>query len=80
MSKKQGKRRAVISSLMSLVLCLSMLIGTTMAWFTDTVTNNGNRIETGGIGVQLLKYNGTEYVDISEDDGKGDIFTYEYFI
>ena len=72
MTKKTSKKRVLLSSIISLVLCISMLLGTTMAWFTDTVTNTGNRIEAGGLGVQLLKYNGAEYKDIS--DGTGDIF------
>lgn len=75
MTKKQRKKRAVISSIMSLILCLALLLETTMAWFTDTVTNTGNRVESGGMEVQLLKYDGGNYVDIT--DGTGDIFMTE---
>lgn len=72
MTKRRSKKRTLTASIISLILCVSMLLGTTMAWFTDTVSNTGNRIVTGELGVQLLKYDGTDYADIS--DGQGDIF------
>ena len=72
MYKRISKRRTVIASVVSLLLCVTMLLGTTLAWFTDTVTNNGSGIETGGMKVKLLRYNGQEYEDIS--DGVAGIF------
>ena len=75
MTKRQSKKRALMASIISLILCISMLLGTTMAWFTDTVSNTGNRIVTGELDVKLLKYEGTDYTDIS--DGQGDIFATE---
>ena len=75
MTKRRNKKQALMASILSLVLCVSMLLGTTMAWFTDTATNKGNRIEAGTLDVKLLKHDGSEYVDIS--NGTGDIFTAE---
>ena len=72
MTKRRSKKQALMASILSLVLCVSMLLGTTMAWFTDTVTNSGNRIEAGTLKVKLLRHDGSEYQDIS--DGTGDIF------
>lgn len=76
MTKRRNKKQALMASILSLVLCVSMLLGTTMAWFTDTVTNKDNRIITGELGVELWKYvekdTGSDYVNIS--DGTGDIF------
>ena len=73
-AKKNG---SLFTSVISLLLCISMLLGTTMAWFTDTVTNNGNRIVTGSLGIQLLKYEGDQasgsYKDISNSEG--DVFS-----
>lgn len=40
-------------SLLSMLLCMTMLIGTTFAWFTDTVTSAGNKIESGTLKVDL---------------------------
>lgn len=73
--KNHSKKRALFSSIISLILCVTMLLGTTFAWFTSSVTNTGNRIRTGELGVALYKYNAEagEYKDIS--DGTGDIFT-----
>ena len=44
-------------SLTSLILCFSMLLGTTYAWFTDTVTSANNIIQAGNLDVEL------EYLD-----------------
>ena len=38
-------------SLLSLVVCVSMLIGTSYAWFTDSVTSAGNVIQSGTLKV-----------------------------
>lgn len=43
------------SSLLSLVLCTAMFLGTTMAWFTSEVTNTGNEIYIGTLDVELEK-------------------------
>ena len=51
-SKKFGK--LLITSLVSIVLCVFMLAGTTWAWFTDSVTNAGNKIQAGTLDVSLL--------------------------
>lgn len=73
--RKANKLKTSMHSLIAMLLCISMLLGTTMAWFNDQVTNQNNRVEAGTLGVQLLKYNSTssEYEDIS--DGEGDIFS-----
>ncbi len=68
MTKKHSTKKALIASALSLVLCFSMLVGTTFAWFTDSVTSAGNIIRSGNLDVQLLMHNGTEYVDISDSE------------
>ena len=65
MTKKKSAKRAFISSFMSFVMCFAMLAGTTFAWYTDSVTSSGNKIIAGSLDIQLLKYDGSEYVDIS---------------
>ena len=72
MTKRRNKKKALLVNIVALVLCLSMLLGTTMAWFTDTVTNSGNRVEAGKLKVKLLRHDGSEYRDVSK--GTGDIF------
>ncbi len=47
------KKRALLSSVISLVLCFSMLLSTTYAWFTDSVTSTNNIIQSGNLDVEL---------------------------
>ncbi|MBE6647300.1 MAG: hypothetical protein E7611_06675 [Ruminococcaceae bacterium] len=46
-------KRALIVSVLSLFICFTMLLGTTYAWFTDSVTSAGNIIKTGTLDVSL---------------------------
>jgi len=75
MKRRQNNKRTLLTSVISLVLSISMLLGTTFSWFTDTVTNKGNRIVMGEMNVDLLmdKEDGKGYVSIA--DGEGDIFS-----
>lgn len=52
MNKKYTKR-ALFGSVIALVLCCAMLVGTTFAWFTDTASSAGNKIEAGTLKVDL---------------------------
>ena len=60
MRQKKSTRKALLSSAISLMLCLAMLIGTTFAWFTDSVTSAGNIIKSGKLDVEMYWANGTE--------------------
>lgn len=46
-------KRALFSSVLAIVLCLAMLIGTTFAWFTDTASTGVNKIQAGNLDVKL---------------------------
>ena len=39
-------------------MCVSMLVGTTFAWFTDTASTGVNKIQAGTLDVQLLAADG----------------------
>ena len=41
---KVNRTKALVSSVLSMLLCFSMLIGTTFAWFTDTASTGVNKI------------------------------------
>ncbi len=53
MTKQKSTKRALLLSALSLLLCVSMLIGTTYAWFTDSVTSGNNKIVAGNLDVVL---------------------------
>lgn len=53
MSKKSTKR-ALLSSVFALVLCVAMLVGSTFAWFTDTASTGVNKIQAGNLDVKLM--------------------------
>ena len=53
------KKQALFHSIVSLILCISMFVGTTFAWFTDTVTSGNNIIASGTLDVELYHSNAT---------------------
>lgn len=54
MKRKNTTRNALFTSIISLLLCVSMLVGTTFAWFTDEVVTGMNTIAAGNLDVELL--------------------------
>ena len=53
MTKVRSTKKSLAFSILSLVLCFSMLLGTTFAWFTDSVTSANNVITSGKLDVEL---------------------------
>ena len=72
MTNKKSTKRALICSLLALAMCFSMLVGTTFAWFTDSVTSANNIIQSGNLDIELEYWNGTEWKDVK---GASDILT-----
>jgi len=70
MNKAKSTKRALLSALLALVMTVSMLVGTTFAWFTDSVTSSGNKIVAGNLDVKLHMYDASQgkYVDISDSE------------
>ena len=54
MKTAKTSKRALLCSVLSIALCLSMLIGTTFAWFTDTATTAVNKIVSGKLEVDIV--------------------------
>ena len=77
MTSKKTTRRALFSSFMALLLCCSMLVGTTFAWFTDSVTSSGNIIKSGTLDVKM--YYSDKVDDIGNDASTGAIFDYKFW-
>ena len=60
MTNTKNTKRALLSSVMALFLCFAMLLGTTYAWFTDSVTSAGNIIQSGTLDVTMEWLKGTD--------------------
>ena len=58
MNSHRQTKRALLTSVMALVMCVVMLLGTTFAWFTDTARTSVNKIEAGNLDVELLDAGG----------------------
>ena len=54
MNNKRATKRALLTSVMALVMCVVMLVGTTFAWFTDTASTGVNKIQAGNLDVKLM--------------------------
>ena len=67
MTNKKTTKRALIASVISLMLCFTMLLGTTYAWFTDSVTSTNNIIKSGNLDITLEYYDGTKWVEVDEN-------------
>ena len=78
MTRKYSTRKALLSSIIALVMCFSMLLGTTFAWFTDSVTSSGNIIQSGTLKVGMEWADGKEVPDNAnwKDASKTAIFEY----
>ncbi len=63
MTDVKKTKKALIASVTALMLCVVMLLGTTYAWFTDSATVSGNKIQSGTLDIDLEMWNGTEWVN-----------------
>ena len=58
MTNRKSTKRALLGSVMAMLLRLAMLVGATFAWFTDTASTGVNKIQAGNLDVQLVDENG----------------------
>ena len=79
MTSSKNTKRALLASVLSVALCAVMLIGSTFAWFTDSVTSTGNIIKSGTLDVEMKWAYGTESLDSAKwkDASEGAIFDYD---
>ena len=73
MTNNKTTKRALLSSVIALILCFAMLLGTTYAWFTDSVTSANNIITAGNLDIELY-YQNDETDDWTEVDEDTNIF------
>lgn len=67
MKRSKNTKRALLLSTLSMLLCLSMLVGSTFAWFTDSVTSGRNKIVAGNLDIELYEKNGSGYTPVTAD-------------
>ena len=53
MTNSKTTKRALFSSVMALLLCFTMLLGTTFAWFTDSAASGSNVITAGNLDIEV---------------------------
>lgn len=63
MTKNHSTKKVLIASIVSFVLCLSMLVGTTFAWFTDSASSGSNVIQSGKLDIVLEYWDGDSWED-----------------
>lgn len=66
-TNKSSVRRSLIVSATALVLTVALLIGTTFAWFTDTVTSGKNTIKSGNLDVALEHKVGNNWENVDSN-------------
>ena len=63
----KSTKKSLLFSALSLLLCCALLVGTTFAWFTDSVTNAGNIITAGNLSIDAIAYD----LDMANVSGTG---------
>ena len=66
MNNKRATKRALLTSVMALAMCVVMLVGTTFAWFTDTASTGVNKIQAGNLDIELEMKNASGGWDKAE--------------
>ena len=56
-------KRALLTSIMARFLCFTMLLGTTYAWFTDSVSSANNIIKSGNLDIGVYYAYPSDLVD-----------------
>ena len=62
-NNQKATKRALLTSVMALVMCVVMLVGTTFAWFTDTASTGVNKIVAGNLKVDIVDKEGINHLD-----------------
>ncbi|MBD9218531.1 MAG: hypothetical protein EGQ43_07595 [Clostridiales bacterium] len=73
MNNKRATKRALLTSVMALVMCVVMLVGTTFAWFTDTASTGVNKIQAGNLDVEL-EYKNSDTPNFTKADKNTKVF------
>ena len=61
MTNTKSTKRALLASVMAMLLCFTMLLGTTFAWFTDSATSGSNVIQAGTLDIVMEYWDGDSW-------------------
>lgn len=66
----KSKRTTVFMPVLLIILCIIVCVGATHAFFTDSVSSGGNKVQSGRLSVDLefLNRESDEWISIKEDD------------
>ena len=73
MNERKATKRALLTSITALVMCVVMLAGTTFAWFTDTASTGVNKIQSGNLDVEL-EYKNSDTTGFTKADKNTKVF------
>ena len=73
MTNSKSTKRALLTSVLALLMCVAMLIGATFAWFTDTASTGVNKIQAGNLDVEL-EYKNSDTTGFTEADKNTKVF------
>ena len=57
MENSKTTKRALLTSALALLMCVTMLVGATFAWFTDTASTGVNKIQAGNLKMEVTYKN-----------------------
>ena len=63
MANKKLTKGSLFASMISLLMCFAMLLGTTFAWFTDSASTSVNTIQSGNLDIEVLYAYPSDVVD-----------------
>ena len=66
MTNSKSTKRALLTSVLALLMCVAMLVGATFAWFTDTASTGVNKIQAGNLDIELAYKNSTTRGEFKE--------------
>lgn len=53
MESSKTTKRALVTSVLALLMCVTMLVGATFAWFTDTASTEVSKIQAGNLDLEV---------------------------
>ena len=73
MENSKSTKRALLTSALALLMCVTMLVGATFAWFTDTASTGVNKIQAGNLDVEL-EYKNSDTTGFTKADKNTKVF------